>query len=95
MPPLPCMLVCALFTTIAHETAGAARIRHSLRPLFSRGRENYLQTSGASCREIAKLRLAVIASEATHNAVVPALSRDPYAAAGVVGKGNNDQRVRQ
>src|SRR3979490_3200052 len=26
-----------LFVHIAHETAGAARIRHSLRPLFSRG----------------------------------------------------------
>src|SRR5437762_2924758 len=32
------MLVCALFVHIAHETAGAARIRHSLRP-FLRGRE--------------------------------------------------------
>jgi hypothetical protein len=27
------MLVCALLVHIAHETAGAARIRHSLRPL--------------------------------------------------------------
>src|SRR4029078_3102710 len=32
------MLMCALFLPIAHETAGAARIRHSLRPLFYRGR---------------------------------------------------------
>src|SRR6266404_4508520 len=39
-----------LFVHIAHETAGAARIRHSLRPLFSRGRI-YLPTSGGSCRE--------------------------------------------
>ena len=30
------------FLQFAHETAGAARIRHSLRPLISRGRENYL-----------------------------------------------------
>ena len=30
--------MCALLLPIAHETAGAARIRHSLRPLFSRGR---------------------------------------------------------
>src|SRR5258708_19153540 len=37
----------------AHETAGAARTRSSLRPLKLRGR-NDLQTSGASCREIAK-----------------------------------------
>jgi hypothetical protein len=46
------MLMRALFVHIAHEIAGAARIRHSLRPLISRGRENNLQTSGASCREI-------------------------------------------
>src|SRR6185369_17505580 len=31
------MLMCALFLPIAHETAGAARIRHSLRPLFGEG----------------------------------------------------------
>src|SRR5437879_5704185 len=55
------MLVCALFTTIAHETAGAARIRHSLRPLTSRGRENYLQTSGAVRRENANIHSTVIA----------------------------------
>ena len=43
---------CAHFLVhIAHETAGAARIRHSLRPLTSRGAKNYLQTSGRSCRE--------------------------------------------
>jgi len=36
---------------IAHGTSGAARIRHSLRPLISRGRENYLQTSGVLRRE--------------------------------------------
>jgi hypothetical protein len=30
------MLVCALPVHIAHETAGAARTRLSLRPLFSR-----------------------------------------------------------
>jgi hypothetical protein len=32
-----CMLVCALLCAIAHETAGAARTRSSLRPLFRRG----------------------------------------------------------
>jgi len=50
----------------AHETAGAARIRHSLRPLISEG-ENYLQTSGAMRRGIIQLCLdhhPVIASEA-------------------------------
>src|SRR6478735_8146559 len=34
------MLMCALFLPIAHETAGAARIRHSLRPLNRGGRKN-------------------------------------------------------
>src|ERR1700722_11547222 len=32
-----CMLVCALPTTIAHETVGASAARHSLRPLFGEG----------------------------------------------------------
>src|SRR6478735_287222 len=32
------MLMCALLLPIAHETAGAARTRHSLRPLISGGR---------------------------------------------------------
>src|SRR6478736_3625449 len=56
------MLMCALFLPIAHETAGAARIRHSLRPLFSRGRR-ISYNSGASCRENAMLRPAVIACD--------------------------------
>jgi hypothetical protein len=42
----------ATTTTIAHETSGAARIRHSLRPLMSGGRENNLQTSGVMRREL-------------------------------------------
>ena len=33
------MLVCALFVHIAHETAGAARTRSSLRPLIGEGEE--------------------------------------------------------
>src|SRR3979411_346599 len=37
--PLPCMLMRALLVHVAHEIAGAARIRHSLRPLDFRGRE--------------------------------------------------------
>jgi hypothetical protein len=48
------MLVCSFFLQFAHEIAGAARIRHSLRPLIGGG-ESYLQTSGAVCRENAKL----------------------------------------
>src|ERR1700736_2907147 len=42
--------------TFAHETAGAASTRHSLRPLFC-GRM-ILQTSGASRREIAESYLS-------------------------------------
>ena len=39
---------------IAHETAGAARIRHSLLPHFFEG-DNEMKTSGRSCRENANL----------------------------------------
>jgi hypothetical protein len=52
LPPLPCMLVCALPVHVAHKTAGAARIWHSLLPL--RGRM-FVQTSGRSCREKANV----------------------------------------
>jgi hypothetical protein len=31
------MLVCVFYVQFAHETAGAARTRSSLRPLFSEG----------------------------------------------------------
>src|SRR5258708_35537748 len=44
------MLVCVFLHNFAHETAGAARIRHSPRPLISR-RETFGQTSGGSSRE--------------------------------------------
>jgi hypothetical protein len=48
------MLMRALFVHIAHETAGAARIRHSLRPLTIEG-EEFPQSSGAMRRENAKV----------------------------------------
>src|SRR6266567_4000046 len=57
------MLVCATFYNFAHEIAGAARIRHSLRPLSSRGRENYLQSSGTMGRENANSHPVVIVRE--------------------------------
>jgi hypothetical protein len=41
---------------LAHETAGAACTRSSLRPLFLRGREVIQQTSGDQRRENAKSR---------------------------------------
>ena len=49
------------FALIAHETAGAASTRHSLRPLFF-GRV-ILQTSGASRRENAESYSVVITRE--------------------------------
>src|SRR5579862_7793277 len=49
------MLVCAFFCAVAHETAGAARIRHSLLPLL--WRDNETQASGRSCRENADAHL--------------------------------------
>ena len=57
----------------AHETAGAARIRHSLRPLTIEG-ETICKTSGKSCRENAKLRLDH--GPATNTTVVPGLTTD-------------------
>jgi hypothetical protein len=44
-------------THFAHETAGAARTRLSLRPLIGEGKEISWQTSGELRREIAKSRL--------------------------------------
>jgi hypothetical protein len=52
------MLVCAFHHFIARETAGAACIRLSLRPLTGEG-VKLMQTSGETRREIAKLRLLV------------------------------------
>ena len=43
-----------LLVPIAHETAGAARIRLSLRPLIGEG-VTWWQTSGQQRREIAKV----------------------------------------
>ena len=51
LPPLNLYARVRFLLPIAHETAGAACIRHSLLPLSSG--ENLRQTSGRSCREIA------------------------------------------
>ena len=48
MPPLNLYASVRLLLPIARETAGAARIRHSLLPLL---RDNETQTSGVSRRE--------------------------------------------
>ncbi|CAN7487452.1 hypothetical protein LJR220_004424 [Bradyrhizobium sp. LjRoot220] len=47
---------------IAHEIAGAARMRHSLRPLFS-GAGSFQQTSGAMRREIVNAYSVVVTRE--------------------------------
>ena len=46
-----CMLVCALFVHIAHETAGAARTRSSLRPLIPERASEQLQLGRVAPRE--------------------------------------------
>jgi hypothetical protein len=46
----------------ARETAGAARTRLSLRPLFAERVKKLTQTSGNSCRENAKSYLTQIES---------------------------------
>src|SRR5260370_13975948 len=51
------MLVCVFSHNFAHETAGAARTRHSLLPLFG-GTDRSQQSSGKSCREKANARVA-------------------------------------
>src|SRR5438876_3729482 len=62
--------VCSCAPTVqflAHETAGAARTRHSLRPLFRRGTTR-LQSSGANCvaRSRTHILSVVPANAGTH-----------------------------
>jgi hypothetical protein len=55
------MLVCALFALFAHEIAGAASTRHSLRPLLLG--EMICKTSGAMRRENAEAYSVVVTRE--------------------------------
>ena len=65
---------CAAFLVLtAHGTAGAARTRSSLRPLIGEGGKFPANLGCCAPRECE--------SVSTISAVVPALSRDPYAAA--------------
>jgi len=66
------MLVCVSLHNLARETAGAARTRLSLRPLFSGGPERTGQTSRETCGEIAKAYPAVIASAAKQSSFLAA-----------------------
>jgi len=58
------MLVCALFVHIAHETAGAARTRSSLRPLTIEG-EEYPANLGRNARRERERVSTVIALATT------------------------------
>jgi hypothetical protein len=62
MPPLNLYARVRFLFPFAHETAGAARTRLSLRPLVSWGVKS-MQSSGASRRENAELFLDVIACD--------------------------------
>src|SRR5258708_39305752 len=66
------MLVCVVLCMFAHETAGAARTRRSLRPLISEGGSEQ-QNSGELSREIAELCLRRFAADVIL-AVVPAFA---------------------
>src|SRR3979411_2310407 len=90
--PLPCMLMRALSVHIAHEIAGAARIRHSLRPLNSRAR-NYFQTSGAVRRENAKVPPRGAPVLQTGMSVIGLHLPHPLAA--VLAGEQSDQRLRR
>src|SRR6266702_1580600 len=68
------MLVCVSSHNFAHETAGAARTRSSLRPLFSKG-ERLQKTSRKSCGEIAERCIAY--ERATFPLVIARLDRAP------------------
>ena len=75
--PLTCMLVCAFFALLAHETAGAARTRHSLRPLFKRGTTN-LENLGANY--VARTRTHVFPRRrhgASPESIYAAIARKP------------------
>jgi hypothetical protein len=53
------MLMCSIFMHIAHETAGAARIRSSLRRLYFEGQRN----AKLRAHRAARMLLAVITRE--------------------------------
>src|ERR1700682_4876656 len=91
------MLVCVFLCSFAHETAGAARTRCSLRPLIG-GQGIFWQSSDVSCREIAKLWLRTAAqletkkhpsSLRTQGPIIPGVSccQDVCLHAGTISRG--------
>ena len=61
------MLVCALFVHIAHETAGAARTRSSLRPLTTEGEEFPANLGRNASRERGRLSVILRRASQRHN----------------------------
>jgi hypothetical protein len=59
------------FVQLAHETAGAARTRLSLRPLLFREGAKLTQTSGISCRENADAYLPVVIARESGRSSTP------------------------
>jgi len=57
------MLVCTIFDPIAHETAGAARTRHSLRPLTTEGGKLLAKLGRNASRECSRI-LGVVPAQA-------------------------------
>ena len=72
------MLVCALFVHLAHETAGAARTRSSLRPLFEEGQRNANLGRHRAARS--RNYINVIASAAKQSSVSTCGAMDCFAA---------------
>src|SRR5256885_16705737 len=65
-----CMLMRALSVHIAHEIAGAARIRHSLRPLISRARKflaNLGRNAPRECESVSTVIARSACDEAIHS----------------------------
>jgi hypothetical protein len=62
---------------LAHETAGAARTRHSLRPLFSRRDNEFGNNSGKTCRENADAHSIVIVREGGRSSIPEAAVIEP------------------
>src|SRR5712672_3257329 len=71
------MLMRALSVHIAHETAGAARIRHSLRPLYFRGRRLLANLGRNAPRECEVAFTAVIVREGGRSSIPETPMIDP------------------
>jgi hypothetical protein len=82
------MLVCAFFTHFAHETADAARIRHSLLPPFG-GTTKRKPRAGRAARTRTRICCLKFAVDTNAKPMLKIVSRDPdrniIASAGKLG----------